>query len=101
MVTEIIMRRTDNQLDREVEIPKKIINCPRYPGCLMNLYKPVSMIFWFSTFATEYVKNCFRVRMECILTVNPIAINAMPMAKKVFQGYTLPIFVAPMENDRA
>jgi hypothetical protein len=59
-----IMARIEHQLDIEAEIPRKMINCPRYPGCLMNLYNPVWIISWFSTFATEYVKNRLRVRME-------------------------------------
>jgi len=79
------MARIDNQFDIDVEIPMKTINCPRYPGCLMNLYKPVSIILWFSTFATEYVKYRFRVCMEWILTISPITVKAMPIAKKVFQ----------------
>ena len=56
------MNRMDNQLDIEIDIPIKMINCPRYPGCLMNLYKPDLMILWFSTFEMEYVKNCLRVK---------------------------------------
>jgi hypothetical protein len=53
MLIGISMNSMDNQFDNEIEIPMKMINCPKYPGCRMLLYKPVSIIVWFSTLATE------------------------------------------------
>jgi len=91
----------DAQLDIEVEIPRKMISCPRYPGCRMNLYRPVSMNLWFSTFATEYVKYCFCVSNEWIRIINPMTNKVMPIAKKVFQACIRLVLVAPIANDRA
>ncbi len=43
MATGTSINRIDSQLDKVVEIPINIINCPKYPGCLIFLYNPVSI----------------------------------------------------------
>ena len=96
----ISMNMIDSQLDNDTDIPVKIIICPRYPGCRIYLYKPVSISLWASTVATEYVKYFFNVIIECILITKPITTQTAPAAKNQSQAYTLPIVVAPIENDK-
>ena len=66
-MTGIIINTIDNQFDNALDIPIKIISWPKYPGCLILLYNPVSINLWFSTFETTYVKYLFSVNIAFIL----------------------------------
>lgn len=62
--TGTIVSMIDSQFDKQADMPGIIINCPRYPGCLIFLYSPVAISSWSSIFATVYVNCCPRVNID-------------------------------------